>query len=504
MISRKRKDLSHLDKLTILKLADKKVKRSEIAKQYDISESTVSVILSNRSEIEDMCKDNLNFNKKRRRDSKFKDIEKCLYEWFLDKRRMSIPINGTMLFEKSYDFAALLNRTDFKPNNGWLHRFKLRHNISQHRISGERESVDIDLVQDWIDNIYPKLIEQYQPNCIYNADETGLFYKMLPEYTLDTKGEQTHGIKKSKERLTVLFCCNSDGSDKICPLVIGKSKKPRCFNGVKNLPVHYEANTYAWMNNDLFKQWLMHLDSRMRKINKNIILFLDNFGGHKVDFNFTNMKLAFYPANCTSLLQPLDQGIIKSFKSKYRTRMLKQILSRVDLQESVEDINVYLALELIASSWKEITVETIRNCFALAGQKNTITFPILEENGNENILQTYCKIRNIEQIDFNVYNACDDNLSTMGVSTDQEIVDNIITAQITSDLQTAEDEFFIDENIIDLNTAISYIDQIKLLFRKLDLDNSTLISTEEMLINERLKTIIIRQSSIKDYFETKE
>ena len=248
----------------------------------------------------------------------------------------------------------------------------------------------------------------------------------------------------------------------------------------------------------------MHLDSRMRKINKNIILFLDNFGGHKVDFNFTNMKLAFYPANCTSLLQPLDQGIIKSFKSKYRTRMLKQILSRVDLQESVEDINVYLALELIASSWKEITVETIRNCFALAGQKNTITFPILEENGNENILQTYCKIRNIEQIDFNVYNACDDNLSTMGVSTDQEIVDNIITAQITSDLQTAEDEFFIDENIIDLNTAISYIDQIKLLFRKLDLDNSTLISTEEMLINERLKTIIIRQSSIKDYFETKE
>jgi hypothetical protein len=35
-------------------------------------------------------------------------------------------------------------------------------------------------------------------DCVYNADETGLFYRMKPEYTLEKSGSKASGCKKSK------------------------------------------------------------------------------------------------------------------------------------------------------------------------------------------------------------------------------------------------------------------------------------------------------------------
>jgi hypothetical protein len=93
----------------------------------------------------------------------------------------------------------------------------------------------------------PSLLEGYEPRDVYNADETGLFFNVLPERTLAYKGETCHGGKDSKDRLTVLLCVDSDGSDKQVPFVIGKYLKPRCFKDGKKLPIKYHANSKAWM-----------------------------------------------------------------------------------------------------------------------------------------------------------------------------------------------------------------------------------------------------------------
>src|SRR5215813_13301821 len=54
------------------------------------------------------------------------------------------------------------------------------------------------------------------------------------------------------DRLTVLLCVHSDGSDKQVPRVIGKSQKPRCFNSVKKLPTKYHTNGKAWIRTEIF------------------------------------------------------------------------------------------------------------------------------------------------------------------------------------------------------------------------------------------------------------
>ncbi len=105
------------------------------------------------------------------------------------------------------------------------------------------------------------------------------------------------GNKKSKERITVLFCCNSDGSDKLIPLIICKSKKPRIFNGVKQLPVQYNNSMNAWMTNVLFNKWLDYLNTRMIKQNKKIVLFLDSFSGHCNKSELSNVRVEFFPKN---------------------------------------------------------------------------------------------------------------------------------------------------------------------------------------------------------------
>jgi hypothetical protein len=95
----------------------------------------------------------------------------------------------------------------------------------------------------------PSLLEGYEHD-VYNAEDTGLFFNVLPDRTLAYKGESCHGRKHSKHSLTVLLCVNSDGSDKKVPIVTGKSRKPRCFKNVKKLPTKYHANGSAWMTMD--------------------------------------------------------------------------------------------------------------------------------------------------------------------------------------------------------------------------------------------------------------
>ena len=79
-------------------------------------------------------------------------------------------------------------------------------------------------------------------------------YRLEPDKTLATK--QLEGKKKDKQCLTVVLCCNSDGTHKLEPLIIGKSLKPRCIGNINmnSLGVVYRANGKAWMTAVLFQE----------------------------------------------------------------------------------------------------------------------------------------------------------------------------------------------------------------------------------------------------------
>lgn len=102
---------------------------------------------------------------------------------------------------------------------------------------------------------------------LYNADESGLYYRLLPDQTFVHACEKftpggkfqkeritfVHACEKSapggklqKKRITFLLCSNADGSHKVKPMVIGKAVNPRCLKNLEN-PVYYKSNRSAWM-----------------------------------------------------------------------------------------------------------------------------------------------------------------------------------------------------------------------------------------------------------------
>lgn len=113
------------------------------------------------------------------------------------------------------------------------------------------------------------------------------------------------GIKVSKSRLTVLFICNKDSSDKYV-YVIGNSATPRCLRHIKNPPIPYFSNKKAWMTGEVWTNILLQPEIKMKAQKRNIILFCDNARCHVVPAQLQHIKVVFLPPNVTSLIQPLD------------------------------------------------------------------------------------------------------------------------------------------------------------------------------------------------------
>jgi hypothetical protein len=69
---------------------------------------------------------------------------------------------------------------------------------------------------------------------------------------------QMSGKKMSKFRITVALACNADGSEKMPPMFIGKSKQPRCFGKVTPAArgFYYRNNKKAWMTGELFEEYV--------------------------------------------------------------------------------------------------------------------------------------------------------------------------------------------------------------------------------------------------------
>ncbi len=82
----------------------------------------------------------------------------------------------------------------------------------------------------------------------------------------------------SKERITLLVGASMEG-EKLPLLAIGKYAKPRCFKGAQ-VPVSYTNNPKAWMNGELFVQWLQKLNTQMRAQSRQIALVIDNCPAH--------------------------------------------------------------------------------------------------------------------------------------------------------------------------------------------------------------------------------
>ena len=315
--------------------------------------------------------------RKKTRTAQYPDFDRAVYDWFVQALAAGKPVSGYLITAQASALHKQMTGDDFEPSTGWLNRWKQRHGVNLVKQSGESKSADVTAATEF----QPKLqvIMDERGLCkeqVYNCDETGLFYKSVPNHTLALRIEEdrSHGYKVMKDRVTLLLACNWEGTHKLKPLLIGKFKSPRCFHHINrtSLPLLYDHSRRAWMTASIFKEWF-HRDFvpavrrhlRKQGLEEKAVLVLDNCTAHPAD-DLTSkdgkISAVFLPKNTTSLIQPLDQGIISNFKRNYRKELMKALIAdNRDITSFLKTINVKDVIYFSAAAWDAVKPLSIRN-----------------------------------------------------------------------------------------------------------------------------------------------
>ncbi|XP_053969286.1 tigger transposable element-derived protein 1-like [Anastrepha ludens] len=94
----------------------------------------------------------------------------------------------------------------------------------------------------------------------------------------------------------------------------------------------------------------------------------DNAPAHATDLSHPNIQVEFLPPNTTSILQPLDQGIISTFKACYIRKSFELILEKIEslnitVKEVWKQFSILDCCEIVSKSLKDIRQSTLRACW---------------------------------------------------------------------------------------------------------------------------------------------
>jgi hypothetical protein len=93
------------------------------------------------------------------------------------------------------------------------------------------------------------------------------------------------------------------------------------------------GNKKVLMTAATMEEWLNLFNAKMIKENINFIFFHDNVPYHP-KVTLLNVKITWFPANATSVLQPMDMGVIYTFKSHYKRFLMQSLILNVEESDS--------------------------------------------------------------------------------------------------------------------------------------------------------------------------
>jgi hypothetical protein len=241
------------------------------------------------------------------------------------------------------------------------------------------------------------------------------------------------------------------------------------------LPTKYVANRKAWVTQAIFTDYLRALDAKMSSQNRKILLFLDQCAAHPQDTCYLkNVKVVFFRPNCTSSLQPPDQGIIGSFKHYNCRHLVRKTIYMIDHKllrdATLMKLNVLDALQFISESWRCVTQMTIVNCFQKCG------FNLNQANNGEDVREISIAENDWSVlkagVSFQEYVSCDDNVVRCEVQTLEQMIDEKLTCGVSKE----EDDGGKGEPPATFLCALEGIDTVRKYLMKFDVDDNTMAS----------------------------
>ncbi|XP_003790872.1 tigger transposable element-derived protein 7 [Otolemur garnettii] len=386
------------EKMKVLSRIEAGRSLKSVMDEFGISKSTFYDIKKNKKLILDfVLKQDMPLvgaeKRKRTTGAKYGDVDDAVYMWYQQKCSAGVPVRGVELQAAAERFAQCFGRTDFKASTGWLFRFRNRHAIGNRKVCGEQvlssASENVEPFRQKLSMIIKK--EKLHLAQLYSGDETDLFWKSMPENSeASRKDICLPGRKINKEQLSALLCANADGTHKLKSIIIGKSKMPKNVKeDTSTLPVIYKPSKDVWFTRELFSEWFFqNFVPEVRHFQLNVLryheedvralLLLDNSPAHPSPESLTSedgrIKCMFFPRNTSTLIQPMNQGVILSCKRLYRWKQLEESLVIFEESDDEQDkgekgvskikiYNIKSAVFNWAKSWDEVKQKTIANAW---------------------------------------------------------------------------------------------------------------------------------------------
>ncbi|CAB4446261.1 unnamed protein product [Rhizophagus irregularis] len=154
--------------------------------RYNIDRLTVAKIWQDRSKWLTVLTNTTTSQTFRERPVLFPMFDKAMQIWTSQAVAAGIPLSDMMLQEKGLEFAKSLKiENEIKCANGWVYKFKQRNGLHKVNFSGEANSASLATLSEERSRL-KRILSNYSREDIYNADETGLFFRMELNQTLAT------------------------------------------------------------------------------------------------------------------------------------------------------------------------------------------------------------------------------------------------------------------------------------------------------------------------------
>ncbi|KAK4325871.1 hypothetical protein Pmani_003575 [Petrolisthes manimaculis] len=292
-----RKGITIEEKIKVLVALSKGNGASSVGRQFGLSESSVRTIKKNEEKIRAAyASPDISKNKLHLKSAVYTEMENALTLWMEDMRRRKLTISGPMVQEQAYTIQSQIVAKQGKSTE------EMKFTAS-----------------------------------------TGWLYKFMKRI----------------------------GTERLKPLVIHHSARPRAFKNVfiSKLPVLWCANKKAWMTSSIFDEWYIeHAIPAIENVNKKhnmanrAMVITDNASSHSKHLCTVSddVKLCFLPPNVTSLIQPLDQGVIALFKRYYLRFTMQQMANAMDRDKDLtapafwKSYTIKDAIANISRAWNSV------------------------------------------------------------------------------------------------------------------------------------------------------
>ena len=217
------------------------------------------------------------------------------------------------------------------------------------------------------------------------------------------------------------------------------------------------------------------------------------------------------PPNATSIMQPLDQGIILSAKRRYKKKLAERYLACVennkDTNSLLKALDIVQATNMIAASWREISSTIIQNCFCKAGFKHHAVDPaseIQEDPLPAPAPDVWNRVQRwLGDVQFDEFAASEPEAGTTQPMSDQDIVNIVLTE---NDVQEEPDDESEEEipSTSAIKTSVEFlamIDQQKAFLKRNELPIEIVEQSEAQVVAMEV-SLCSKQKQIQDYFQS--